>query len=1016
MSARLLSVPIVLLALAIAHGAHAAPAASGNAAAPRALGQNLAGEECRVAGAARPGQPLDVLCGKASEPMARLRVAALATALPQQQAARRAAIQRDVKAMPGGFGANEQMTCDGGQWIEAGGEESVVYLCTLASNGWPRVIVARVHQNTLYKAEGLPVMAPVLYAAIAGASGRPISDGESRAAVRLLESRLSAKVLHASAADFAGYKQLVELGRLHGGGGNYAGAEAAYRQALEIETRLFGPDASTVGQTLAELALQVSNQERFDEAAALFRRASAIMERSASAAARARLASYLALDAANQRRFADALKFARQASAARRAEIAAAGGGKDIEGGTASPPVSRGELAHSLRIEAKMALRLDDVAGARAAAEEALWIVSEEPGLPLWWRPEAVSLMGEINEREARVVTAERDYKDALALDQKLFGDSAPTALAHIKLGEFYSGQQLYPAAVASYRAAFLILAKDRIARSQVVSDQIVPFVTASVAVAKSDPSQRAALEADVFRASQLVDSGVADATIARAAVRQMAGNPALAGLVREAQEAERSRDNTRINLAAEIAKADEERNAERERKLAADLKVASTKADELAARVQQAFPDYARLANPGPAGLSELQAQLRPGEAFLSFVIGVKESYALLATRQGFAIERLDVAAQKLAEDVADLRRAFVPRLGGLSAFSLKSSFELYRKLLGPMETELGQSKHLIVAASGELASLPFSLLITAAPASPSYMDAAWLIRRMALSQVPSPRALLSLRAANEHRVAAARPFLGFGDPAFSGSGAAQAKALGALASGCRESGPIAPALLRALPPLHETAAEVRSAARTLGGDSASVLLGAQASESNLRAHPLEQYAVLYFATHGLLPGELHCQGEPGLVLSPPAHAANSTDADGLLEAGEIAGLKLNADLVVLSACNTAAAGGKRLGGGALEGLADSFFNAGARSVLASHWEVPSASTQRLMTGVFDRLGQGNAAGLADALRQSQLALVAQPATAHPFHWAAFSVIGDGGASLGRARRSAGQSVGDRL
>ena len=109
------------------------------------------------------------------------------------------------------------------------------------------------------------------------------------------------------------------------------------------------------------------------------------------------------------------------------------------------------------------------------------------------------------------------------------------------------------------------------------------------------------------------------------------------------------------------------------------------------------------------------------------------------------------------------------------------------------------------------------------------------------------------------------------------------------------------------------------------------------------VRSAKLDQYQVLYFATHGLLPGELHCQAEPGLVLSPPSAPPSDKASDGLLRASEIASLRLNADLVVLSACNTAASGGTTLGGGALEGLADSFFAAGARAVLASHWEVPS-------------------------------------------------------------------------
>src|SRR5258708_13327071 len=134
-----------------------------------------------------------------------------------------------------------------------------------------------------------------------------------------------------------------------------------------------------------ELALQVSNQGRFDEADGLFRRAAPIIQAWTSADARARLNSYLALDAANQRDFAKALAFARQATADRRAEVEAANGtGGTIPGFSGLPTISSGELAHSLRIEAQMALQLDHIAGAQAAAEEALWIISLEPGLPPW--------------------------------------------------------------------------------------------------------------------------------------------------------------------------------------------------------------------------------------------------------------------------------------------------------------------------------------------------------------------------------------------------------------------------------------------------------------------------------------------------------------------------------------------------------------------------------------------------------------------------------------------------------
>jgi CHAT domain-containing protein len=850
-------------------------------------------------------------------------------------------------------------------------------------------------------------MFPVLEAATQSAGGRGAASGESDAATAAMITKYGAGALRLGAGDFAGYKHLIESARLYGGADNYAGAEDSYRKALDIEIRLFGADSLAVGETLAELALQVSNQSRFDEAAALFRRASPIIEASSSNTARARLASYEALDAANQRNFEDALKFARAASALRRAEIdsaKAAAVTNDADAGELTAPVTlEGELAHSLRIEAEMALRLGDNASAQASAEEALWIITEEPGLPIWWKPEMIALMGEVNAAQGRVVIAERDFGDAVALDKKLFGDTAPTARAELRLGRFYAEQQVYDASVAAFREAFAILDKDPVARAQITSDQIVPFLAAASALGAQAPAQRAALDADMFRAAQLVNSGVADQTIARVAARQAAGDAGLSDLVRQLEAAQHARDNARLELVAENAKPNDERNAGLADRYATDLKTASANADALQARVAKSYPDYAKLADPGPVTLADFQKQLGHGEAFVGFIVGARSSFALVVTPNALTATPLTATTQSLAADITDLRGAFVPKLGRLSDFSLKSSYTLYQELLAPAEAALAGTDHLIVAPGGDLDSLPLSLLVTSAPAGNNYANAAWLIRKMAVSQVPSPRAFVALRAERATHKPAPRPFFGVGNPGFTGT--TGPKALGALAAACQQGGIADPALLRALPPLPETGGEVEAVGRTLGAQPGSILTGANATEGAVRNAKLEQYAVVYFATHGMLPGELHCQAEPGLALSPPAGAPASAASDGLLSASEIATLKLDADLVVLSACNTAASGGTKFGGGALEGLADSFFDAGARAVLASHWEVPSLATQKLMTGIFSRYAKDPSRDLAEALRQSQLALIAQPATAHPFNWAAFTLIGDSGASVRTAR-----------
>jgi CHAT domain-containing protein len=962
------------------------------------LGRTLGNEDCHAARNPAEARLAEIFCGESEKRVGRLEVTALDGSLPDDKAQRRDALLMHAKTIAAALVASEQFSCDAGRFLGEG--DVLLYLCTMQSTSWPQLLMVSGFDRTIAQAVGMPSMLPVLGGAISAALGHRIQTSDIAAGQRFLATGVSSKVLTATTADFARYSQSIETARIYSSRNDFAAAEAALRGALEINTRLFGPDSTPVGLTLMELAVQVSNQGRFDEAAGLFRRASPVIEASVNADARAQLNSYLALDAANQRDFAKALIFARQATVQRRAQLKAANGDADTGTGFSElPAISSGELAHSLRIEAEMALRLDELPDAQAAAEEALWIVNLEPGLALWWRADVLSLIGDVNERRGRIAAAERNYLDAIALQQKMFGESAPLALSHFKMGRFYTDQQRYPQAIDHFRIAMAILSRNPIARASVTPDQFIPFLTAATEMS-TGPQQRAMLDAEIFRITQLVNSDVADQAITRASVRLAAANPSLANLVRDSQDAQQMRDQLRINIAAELAKSNDERNTVLEAHLVQQLTQVSARTDALAERVLKDFPDYSRLASPEPVELADMRTQLRQGQAFMSFIIGFRGSFGLLVTAEGLTVKRLDVTPSTITADIALLRRAFVPRLGSLPDFSLRNAYALYMQLLEPFANNLKGINHLVVAPGPILANLPFSLLVSAAPPdSGGYTQAAWLIRRMAISQIPSPRALLSLRQAEQKRLVAPRPFLGLGDPSLTGANGKSGGtvALETLAVSCRETDPISPALLRALPPLPETAAEVRSAAQALGGDANSVLLGPAATETSLRAHPLDQYRVLYFATHGLLPSELHCQAEPGLVLSPPVTPAVTTDGDGLLDAGEVAALKLNADFVVLSACNTAAAGAGQFGGSALEGLADAFFNAGARAVLASHWEVPSVATARLMTDLFKRYGQDHRRGLAEALRQSQLGLVGDPRTAHPFYWAAFTLIGVG-------------------
>ena len=211
----------------------------------------------------------------------------------------------------------------------------------------------------------------------------------------------------------------------------------------------------------------------------------------------------------------------------------------------------------------------------------------------------------------------------------------------------------------------------------------------------------------------------------------------------------------------------------------------------------------------------------------------------------------------------------------------------------------------------------------------------------------------------------------------------------------------------LRHQVPLPETADELCAVARFVGASSDTVFLGELATERRIKAlslgGALASARVLHFATHGLLAGETEMfaalRAEPALMLTPPETA--SEEDDGLLTASEVASLKLDADWVVLSACNTAS--GDRSGAEALSGLARAFFYAGARALLVSHWAVDSEATVKLVTKAFEELGHSPQLGRAEALRRSMLALAdSDGRESHPANWAPFVVVGEGGAPLG--------------
>jgi len=304
------------------------------------------------------------------------------------------------------------------------------------------------------------------------------------------------------------------------------------------------------------------------------------------------------------------------------------------------------------------------------------------------------------------------------------------------------------------------------------------------------------------------------------------------------------------------------------------------------------------------------------------------------------------------------------------------------------------------------------------------SAKDVPWLIREHAITVLPSVASLTALRRIGKPS-AALNPMIGFGNPLLDGPDgrfaerARQARAeqvcrpaaVKRVASqvGLRRSvAPVATggglasvAELRALEPLPETAGELCAVANDLGADVRQIRLGASATETEIKrlsaAGDLARYKIVHFATHGTLAGQLSTTAEPGLVLTPPDLA--TTEDDGYLSGSEIASLKLDADWVILSACNTAG-GADEANAEALSGLARVFFYAGARALLVSHWEVYSDATVKLITTAVKAITQDKTVGRAEALRRAMIAMIddGKPQEAHPSYWAPFVVVGEGG------------------
>ncbi len=392
-----------------------------------------------------------------------------------------------------------------------------------------------------------------------------------------------------------------------------------------------------------------------------------------------------------------------------------------------------------------------------------------------------------------------------------------------------------------------------------------------------------------------------AASAVNKLAVRLAAGTDRLAELVRRDQDLAAEAEALDKALVAAVSKERSKRDSAAEQRTKARLAAISTERPSLQKTLSAEFPDYAALSNPLPMTVKEIQSLLSGDEAMVLFAATVKESFVIAITREGFDWKPIGRGSEEMSGLVADFRRgldvANASDASGKSAlFNLEFANWLYNHLLGKVETLVKDKRSLLIVPSGALTALPFHLLVTEKPSAAipekleGYRDAAWLLKRHAVSVLPSVASLKSLRAF-ARKDFGVKPMTGFGDPLFDPAQAGgdkraatktAARGAGAYTDFWRGSGVDRNRLAQALPQLPDTADELNAVAKNLGVSASDIHLGGDASETTLKRTPLADYRIVYFATHGLVAGDVKGLAEPSLALSIPAQPSELDD--GLL------------------------------------------------------------------------------------------------------------------------------------
>jgi CHAT domain-containing protein len=463
--------------------------------------------------------------------------------------------------------------------------------------------------------------------------------------------------------------------------------------------------------------------------------------------------------------------------------------------------------------------------------------------------------------------------------------------------------------------------------------------------------------------------------------------------------------------------------------KMRADIEQLRKDAKRATMLIALDFPEYAELVNPKPISLEKIQKTIKPNETLVSWFVGTKTSYVWAVNQQGDPLfKAIPIGQKEVRQNVLELRKALdakVAYIDEIPEFDFQLSSRIYDELFKPVQSAFAGKDTLVVVPHDDIGQLPLGVLTTAAfqlKGKPrnlfsNYKEAPYLIRQYAIVSSPSVTALNALRGLPEPKKDRL-DFIGFGDPLFSTQQAKleEKQPTLAAANGSQlasrgvplqlrntpQTADVSSAQVSRLPRLPDTSDEILEISKLFNvKPDRDIFLQKRANLEQVLKVDMSNRKVVMFSTHGLMPGELDGLSQPALALTNPE--VQNLKGDGLLKVDTILTMKLDADWVVLSACNTAAGEGE--GAEALSGLGRAFFFAGARAILVSSWPVDSEASRKLMTDMFKHYVQDKGMSKPRALQLASIRILEEGAPddkeanysyAHPLFWGPFTMVGN--------------------